>query len=136
MAANEYYNSMNTPGAHARPYYSYSPDAYSDEDRRTRPYAQSQNSLVSSNSGYYDQYAEDIPLNSQPQRPWMHQPNQYVPPPQQPFIQDPNPVGKRRLFGWGRIPWVTCILTVCQIAVFIVELVKNGITSPLIISYI
>lgn len=146
---------MNAPGthSHSRPYPSPA-SSYNDLGRNPfaaypNPYAlSSQHSLVSDSGRYspgglnhdYDQYAEDIPLKSHaqytgvspaPQQNWMHQPTQYAPvypqPIPEPLVEPPQPKRRRRgIFGFrGKIPWVTYILTIVQIAVFIVELVKN-----------
>ena len=144
MAANEYYNSINAPGVHSTRQYPRSStnggyySSFRPPPPKPSPYA-SQSSLASSNSGRfvgvnndYGQYAEDIPLNNSApplqQQPWPP-PTQYPGPYYgQPFIDEAGPRRRGRRSGgiWSRIPWVTYTLSLCQIIVFIVELVKNG----------
>ncbi|KAL2864517.1 rhomboid family membrane protein [Aspergillus lucknowensis] len=79
-----------------------------------------------------DQYAENIPLkspgpyaNEPPQNNWMHQPTHYAP---EPGMMEPQPPHTRRKKGFfhKKIAYVTYILTLAQIIVFIVELVRSG----------
>ncbi|KAA8648193.1 hypothetical protein EYZ11_000531 [Aspergillus tanneri] len=82
----------------------------------------------------HDQYAENIPLkennqytNGPPPAGWMHQPTQYPPPE---MIEPPAGRAGRKKKRMGmfkkKIPWVTYLLTLVQVVVFIVELVKSA----------
>jgi hypothetical protein len=103
----------------------------------------SQLSLASENEYYvggrppaHDQYADDIPLkaNAQPatvtEAAWMHQNTQYPPSPGGQNIP-PNErrrgglLGRRGFFK-KKLAWVTYLLTLIDIGVFIGELVKSG----------
>lgn len=108
------------------------------------PYAlSSQHSLVSDSDlrasrNADPDYAEDIPLKSHaqyataPPPVWMQQPTRYPPSPMD--QAGPDPIAdsgrqrrrRRRRCDPRKIPWVTYILTIAQIAVFIVELVFSG----------
>lgn len=98
----------------------------------------SQHSLVSENGAYPigarandgDQYAENIPLqHPNAQSNWMQQSTHYPPSPEAQRNMDPSGGrGRRRRKGFfkKKIPWVTYLLTIAQIAVFIAELVRSG----------
>lgn len=155
MAANEYYNTSgghNNGPSHPPPVPDYTGMGGNPYTTHHDPYAlHSQHSLASDNEPYstttlgrnpeHDQYAEDIPLKPHAQYPnappptWMQQPTQYPPSPESQQMPDPLVVPgrqgrrrrrRRRGFFGKKIPWVTYVLTVAQIVVFIVELVKNG----------
>jgi hypothetical protein len=153
MAANEYYHSNipqppsydHTASGHsgdrlpAVPGYGYATNNYNRDDP-TAPYhnRESQQSLQSDNGAYPaagrvtngDHYAEDIPLKAQTQYgnnpEWMHQQTQYPPSPG--GLEDRRPRENRRKKGFfkKKPAWVTYILTLIQVIVFIVELVKSG----------
>lgn len=88
-----------------------------------------------------DYYADDIPLkaNAQPTtggRPeWIDADTQYPPSPESQRVPlNPNPTG-RHSGGWKgkgrrwfkkRVPWVTYFVTLVQVVVFIVELIRSG----------
>lgn len=83
------------------------------------------------------QYSDNIPLKSHAATPmpadWMHQPTHYPPPASPEGMPAGEPLGaprgrrdKKRF--WKNFPWVTYLLTTVQIIVFIVQLVKNGMS--------
>lgn len=156
MAANDFYNSpyhgnypprydqvspapdpfrrQASPASHVSPY------APSEPDLLQHP-QHSQPSLVSDHSAYptaarvneNDYYSENIPLKSHapyangPQEGWMRQPTHYPPSPE--VVEPPvDGRGRRKKKGFfkKKLAWVTYTLTLVQIVVFIVELVKNG----------
>jgi hypothetical protein len=106
----------------------------------------SQQSIGSDNGAYvaggrmneHDQYSENIPLKSpnpysndhpyanEPQNNWMQQPTHYAPDPGMMEPQAPRAHRQKQPFWKKKIAYVTYILTVAQIIVFIVELVKSG----------
>ncbi|KAJ5736983.1 uncharacterized protein N7483_002108 [Penicillium malachiteum] len=150
MAANEYYhaNIPSPPPYEANParpeHNSSAPGlgyAHSNLPNRDDPSApyynrESQQSFASENGAYQtagrvgenDHYAENIPLKSQTQfgnnQEWMHQQTQYPPSPGalEDSRQRANP-RKKGLFQ-KKPAWVTWTLTLVQVIVFIVELVK------------
>ncbi|EAW14501.1 rhomboid family membrane protein [Aspergillus clavatus NRRL 1] len=82
-----------------------------------------------------DQYSDNIPLkanaqysNGPPPPGWMQQPTRYPPSPEAMEAAGPpgRPVRQKKGFWKKKIAWVTYTLTVAQIIVFIVELVKNA----------
>ncbi|KAJ5672163.1 hypothetical protein N7507_001290 [Penicillium longicatenatum] len=153
MAANEYYHSnipsppsyeQVNPGKqdHATssaPGYGYAPNL-SNSDDPSAPYhsRESQQSFASDNGAYHaagrvgegDHYAENIPLKAQTQfgnnPDWMHQQTQY--PPASPGALEDSRRGqdrrKKKGFFQKKPAYVTWTLTLIQIIVFIVELVK------------
>lgn len=155
MAANEYYHSnipsppsyeQANPGKqdHAAPSvpgYGYAPNL-SNRDDPSAPYhnRESQQSFASDNGAYHtagrvgegDHYAENIPLKAQTQfgnnPEWMHQQTQY--PPASPGALEDSRRGqnkrKKKGFFQKKPAYVTWTLTLVQIIVFIVELVKAG----------
>lgn len=80
------------------------------------------------------QYSDAIPLkhnsrlNTNPVD-WQNQPTQYPPSPESPTQPQllPKSNKKKKKDGWfsGKIPWVVYILSLVQITVFIVEIIKN-----------
>jgi hypothetical protein len=153
MAANDYYHQnipqpptydQAVPGStHQTPtiapgigYASHS----ANHDDPSAPYhnRESQQSFVSDNGQYQaagrvtegDHYSENIPLKAQTQYgnnpDWMRQQTQYPPSPG--ALEDSRRGDGRKKKGFfkKKIAWVTYILTLAQIIVFIVELVKNG----------
>ncbi|KAF9892494.1 hypothetical protein FE257_001603 [Aspergillus nanangensis] len=119
-------------GASAHPY------AHPDTDPHHLRY--SQQSLGSDNGAYVaggrlndeHQYAENIPLkphnqysNGPPPPEWMQHPTQYPP---EPGMAPPmgRPTRQRKGFFKKKIAWVTYLLTIVQVVVFIVELIKAG----------
>ena len=84
-----------------------------------------------------DQYSENIPLKSHnqyandgPSPDWMkQQPMQRPPGPE--MGEPPVRAGRKQKKGFfkKKLPWVTYTLTLIQIVVFIVELVKSGVYS-------
>ncbi|GAB1214665.1 hypothetical protein ATERTT37_003829 [Aspergillus terreus] len=154
MSAHDYYNTgySNHPPAYqqADPPSPHSPPGYTGAS--THPYTTpendphhlrySQQSLGSDNGAYVaggrlndeHQYAENIPLkehtaysNGPPPPHWMQHPTQYPPDPTMEPPMGPNSRRKQRKgFFKKKIAWVTYTLTVAQIVVFIVELVKSG----------
>ncbi|OGE55564.1 hypothetical protein PENARI_c004G01684 [Penicillium arizonense] len=152
MAANDYYHQnipqpptydQAVPGStHQTPtiapgigYASHS----ANHDDPSAPYhnRESQQSFVSDNGQYQtagrvtegDHYSENIPLKAQTQYgnnpDWMRQQTQYPPSPG--ALEDSRRGdGRKKGFFKKKIAWVTYILTLAQIIVFIVELVKNA----------
>ena len=127
----------NAPG-YALPGPSHQADASAPYHNRQSQYSLQYDNGVYGTAGRVadgDHYAENIPLKAQPQYSnnpeWMHQQTHYPPP-------SPGGLGGRPRVGNQRKPgffrkkpaWVTWALTVAQIVVFIVELVKNGESSP------
>ncbi|KAL4787963.1 hypothetical protein BJX76DRAFT_317432 [Aspergillus varians] len=118
------------------PYYQASDDPNDPHNLR-----HSQHSISSDNGAYaaggrineHDHYAENIPLKSPhpyasdpPPQPWMQQPTHYAPDPAMMEPQAPRGQRKKKGFFQKKIAFVTYILTVAQIIVFIVELIKAG----------
>ncbi|KAJ5558456.1 hypothetical protein N7461_002428 [Penicillium sp. DV-2018c] len=155
MASNEYYHtdvpqppayttySQTVPGrpdytANTVPGFGYA--SHSNHDDPSTPYhhRESQQSFVSDNGQYQtagrttegDNYSENIPLKTNAQYgnnpDWMAQQTQYPPSPG--GIEDSRPRNSRKRKGFfsKKIAWVTYILTLAQIIVFIIELVKNA----------
>lgn len=154
MAANDYYASNHygnpprydevsdhdsfrrhaaTPASHVSPYEASEPDLRHPEH--------SHQTLASDPSAYptaaraneHDYYSENIPLNTHnhyangPPPEWMRQPTHYPPSPEMMEVPiDGEGRKKKKGFFKKKLPWVTYTLTVVQIVVFIVELVKNG----------
>ncbi|KAJ5433443.1 rhomboid protein [Penicillium daleae] len=129
----------NTPGYG---FQSHSPvSQISHHDDPSAPYhnRQSQQSLQSDAGAYPaagrvadgDHYAENIPLKAQTQfgnnPEWMHQQTQY-PPPSPGALENRRRRGDQNRKGFFRKKpaWVTWTLTLAQVIVFIVELVKMG----------
>lgn len=129
----------NTPGYG---FQSHSPvSQISHHDDPSAPYhnRQSQQSLQSDGGAYPaagrvadgDHYAENIPLKAQTQSgnnpEWMHQQTQY-PPPSPGALENRWRRGDQNKKGFFRKKpaWVTWTLTLAQVIVFIVELVKMG----------
>ncbi|KAJ5265683.1 hypothetical protein N7524_006701 [Penicillium chrysogenum] len=153
MASNEYYHTnipqppsydQAVPGKtdqtpHAVPGFGYASPSYNHDDPST-PYhnRESQQSFLSDNGHYQtagrategDNYAENIPLKTNAQYgnnpDWMRQQTQYPPSPG--GIEDSRQRDSRKKKGFfsKKIAWVTYILTLAQIIVFIIELVKNA----------
>lgn len=131
-----------TPASHTS---HVSPFETSDSDLRHPEH--SHQALASDPSAYpaaaraneHDYYSENIPLNEHeqghyangPPPEWMRQPTHYPPSPE--MMEVPiDPEGKRKKkkgFFKKTLPWVTYLLTIVQIVVFIVELVKNGMCN-------
>ncbi|KAJ5782523.1 Peptidase S54 rhomboid [Penicillium paradoxum] len=151
--ANDYYHSnipqppsydQAIPGrtdqtAHPVPGFGYS--SYdNNHDDPSNPYhnRESQQSFASDNGHYQaagrpaegDHYAENIPLKTNTQYgnnpDWMRQQTQYPPSPGGLEDSRPRDIRKKKGFFKKKIAWVTYILTLAQIVVFIVELVKNA----------
>lgn len=128
-------HAATTPLSHVSPYAPSEPDVQHP--------AHSHQTLASDHSPYpaggrgneADSYSENIPLNSHapypyPNNPppeWMRQPSHYPPSPEmgEPPVEG---AGRRQKKGFfkKKLAWVTYTLTLIQIVVFIVELVKNG----------
>lgn len=153
MAANDYYHTnisqppsydQAIPGRpdqapHTVPAYGYAGHTDNHDDP-SAPYhhRESQQSFLSDNGHYQtagrateaDNYAENIPLKSNTQYggnpDWMRQQTQYPPSPGGLEDNRPREMRKKKGFFNKKIAWVTYILTLAQIVVFIVELVKNG----------
>lgn len=159
MAANSYYNtgySNNPPtyeqaNPHTDSFHRQSP-APTYTGPSGHPYADSepphirdsQHSLGSDQGAYVaggrlnegDHYAENIPLkentqysNGPPPANWMQQPTHYPPDPAMLESAPNRSRGKKKGFFKKKTPFVTYILTVVQIAVFIAELVKSGMSD-------
>jgi hypothetical protein len=130
----------------AVPGFGYASPSYNHDDP-SAPYhnRESQQSFASDNGHYQaagratdgDNYAENIPLKTNTQYgnantqygndpDWMRQQTHYPPSPG--GIEDTRQRDSRKKTGFfsKKIAWVTYILTLAQIIVFIVELVKNG----------
>jgi hypothetical protein len=153
MAANDYYHQnipqpptydQAVPGSTHQtpataPGIGYASHGASHDDP-SAPYhnRESQQSFVSDNGQYQaagrvtegDNYAENIPLKAQTNYgnnpDWMRQQTQYPPSPG--ALEDSRRGDGRKKKGFfkKKIAWVTYLLTLAQIIVFIVELVKNG----------
>ncbi|KAJ5295630.1 hypothetical protein PENANT_c001G08839 [Penicillium antarcticum] len=111
-----------------------------NHDDPSAPYhnRESQQSFVSDNEQYQaagrvtegDHYSENIPLKAQTNYgnnpDWMRQQTQYPPSPG--ALEDSRQRDGRKKKGFfkKKIAWVTYLLTLAQIIVFIVELVKNA----------
>lgn len=154
MAANDYYHTnipqppsydQAVPGkpdqtdhtANTLPGIGY---ASHNHDDPSAPYhnRESQQSFLSDNGQYQtagragegDHYSENIPLKANTQYgnnpDWMRQQTQYPPSPG--GLEDSRQRDSRKKKGFfsKKIAWVTYLLTLAQIIVFIVELVKNG----------
>lgn len=121
--------------------YNNAPYYQSDDHHDPNSLRYSQQSIGSDNGAYvaggrineHDQYAENIPLksatpygNDHPPQPWMQQPTHYAPDPGMMEPQVPMRQKKKKGFFQKKIAYVTYILTIAQIIVFIVELVKMG----------
>lgn len=121
----------------------YAAPSLANRDDSAAPYhnRESQQSFASEHPGYQtagrvgegDPYAENIPLKSQPpygdNREWMNSQTQYPPSPG--GLEDARrrgpPNGRRKKGFFSKKPaWVTWTLTLVQVIVFIVELVKAG----------
>ncbi|KAF7183940.1 hypothetical protein CNMCM7691_004430 [Aspergillus felis] len=117
---------------------------YTTADYGSHELRHSQHSIASDQGPYVaggrfneaDYYSDNIPLKAHNQYPdgspppnWMHQPTQYAP---EPSAMEPAgpPISPARRQKKGifkkKIAWVTYALTIAQIIVFIVELVKNA----------
>lgn len=156
MAANDYYHKnvpappsydQAAPGHSSPPVpapaFGYSSHSPVSQDDPSTPYhsRQSQQSFTSEHGAYPaagrmtdgDQYAENIPLKAHTQYgnhpDWTHQ-TQYPPyPPSPGALEDRGHRGdgrKKKGFFKKKPAWVTYALTIAQIIVFIVELVKAG----------
>ncbi|KAJ5800271.1 uncharacterized protein N7518_002339 [Penicillium psychrosexuale] len=153
MASNEYYHAnipqppsydQAVPGKtdnapHTAPGLGYASPVYNHDDP-SAPYhnRESQQSFASDNGHYQtagrategDNYAENIPLKTNAQYgnnpDWMRQQTQYPPSPG--GLEDSRQRDSRKKKGFfsKKIAWVTYILTLAQIIVFIIELVKNA----------
>ncbi|EXJ94350.1 hypothetical protein A1O1_02744 [Capronia coronata CBS 617.96] len=89
------------------------------------------------------QYSDAIPLKQNARistipQDWQSQPTQYPPSPEsvsQPQLLPQS--SKKKKNGWfsGKIPWVVYVVSLVQITVFIVEIIKNSIItgSPIMI---
>ncbi|KAJ5257026.1 hypothetical protein N7478_013130 [Penicillium angulare] len=153
MAANEYYHSnipsppsydQANPGRldHATPApseHGFAAPSLSNRDDLSAPYhnRESQQSFASEHGAYTgagqggnDHYAENIPLKAQTQLgnnpEWMQQ-TQYPPSPG--GLEDSRQRGqngRKKSFFKRKHPYVTWLLTLIQVIVFIVELVKSA----------
>ncbi|KAK5199691.1 hypothetical protein LTR47_001580 [Exophiala xenobiotica] len=159
MAANEYYRDpymAQSSQPSRRPYndrptkhpaYAYNPANSSsslDQSRPPNTYSPQQRPDYDRNDSPrpLPQYSESIPLkqqsslNTQPDD-WRNQPTQYPPSPesQNPqLLPKPERKKKKGLFS-GKVPWVVYTLSLVQLTVFIVEIIKNSIItgSPIMI---
>jgi hypothetical protein len=152
MAANDYYHTnipqppsydQAVPGktdhtANTVPGIGY--QYHNNHDDPSAPYhnRESQQSFVSENGQYQtagragegDHYSENIPLKANTQYgnnpDWMRQQTHYPPSPG--GLEDSRQRDSRKKKGFfnKKIAWATYLLTLAQIIVFIVELVKNG----------
>lgn len=109
-------------------------------DDPSAPYhnRESQQSFASDNGQYQaagragdgDHYSENIPLKANTQYgnnpDWMRQQTQYPPSPGGLEDRRQRDSRKKKGFFSKKIAWVTYLLTLAQIIVLIVELVKNG----------
>jgi hypothetical protein len=131
-------NTAAPPGPYGDPI---SPSSY---DGHSAPYHGrfSQNSFTSENAYYSsggknpgaDQYAEDIPLKPNAQTPqmndaqWMHPDTQYGR--QMPMDPDlsgrPTRKTRKPKFFNKKIAWVTYLLTIVDVGVFVGELIRSG----------
>ena len=130
-----YVSSQNTsypPSSSANFYQSYnqSPSLYLGSNSNDGVYQSRQPSQLSIN----EHYSDTIPLKSPihniqtfpPTPDWRNQNSTYPPSPEsqgQKLLPEPP---RRKGFFNGKIPWVVYTVTTIQVAVFIVEIVKNG----------
>lgn len=128
------YHTDHTTNTHSGPVYP------SNHDDHSTPYhnRDSQQSFTSDNGqhqaagrvGEGDHFPENIPLKANTQYgnnpEWMHQQTQYPSSPGGLEVAHQRDSRKKKGFFSKKIAWVTYILTLAQIIVFIVELVKNG----------
>lgn len=156
MAANDYYNSDQRPVPQQQPSYSNPPydisPASSPFDDRNRYDYPSTAHLVHTQTGgshsdtSYHGGASSLPPHPQPQHstdPFADQ--NAIPlkqhhgamPPHGAFGADPEarrpshaPSRKKKQKGWfsGRVTWVVYFMTTVQVAVFVGELIKNGMS--------
>ncbi|KAL2399130.1 putative rhomboid protein [Exophiala dermatitidis] len=160
MAANDYYNeAYMAQSQQSRPQYnrpvSHIAFAYNSSqndstfDLANRP--QQAYSPQQPNAHYHHQqnnppqksaYSDNIPLKHNPRLntnadDLRNQPNQYPPSPESPSQTQLLQKGGKKKTGWfsGKIPWVVYTLSLVQITVFIVEIIKNSIItgSPIMI---
>ncbi|KAH3200391.1 rhomboidmembrane protein [Aspergillus fumigatus] len=134
-----------SPVSQGHGYTSHSGHPYATADYSSPENRHSQHSIASDQGGPYvaggrfseaDYYSDNIPLkahsqdpNGSPQPNWMQHPTQYAPDPSAMEPAGP-PVAVTRRQKKGifkkKIAWVTYTLTLAQVIVFIVELVKNA----------
>lgn len=163
MAANDYYNTQSNPYSQSsRPKYEPSPApylAYNPSSSSLPPYSQSTMNHTFGgdeppDSRYYgppapappakDNDAEAYPL--QPSKlntngSGLSQQNTQYPPSPESRVEAqllPEPRRKKKQEdGWfkGKIPWVVYVVTLAQLTTFVVEIIKNSITtgSPIMI---
>ena len=147
MAANEYYSGQ-TSQPYSRPQYldtrpqnqspaPYIPSLNTSSIDQSRPlpsaadprYNDSNNDLPRPS-----QYSDTIPLTNQQsnttdQGDWRTQQTRYDNSPGSqttpPLLPKPKPKKKKKGFFAGKIPWVVYFVSLVQITVFIVEIIKN-----------
>jgi hypothetical protein len=156
MAANDYYNRFRPeapPESRYSPFhdgyptpppnkplpaapYDYNTDPYHNRHSQTSFVADNSYDVVGGGNHGGEQYAEDIPLKPNAQQPshvpepnWMHQNTQY--PPEVPLSPEVQARGRgrrpwRQGFFKGKIPWVTYLLTLVDVGVFVGELISSG----------
>ncbi len=158
MAANDYYNDTSymsqssLPPRHQynqRPIshiaFAYDPTSSSsslDQSRQSRAYNSQRldpNYYESNDPSHRpSHYSDSIPLkhksqiDTQSNDDWRHQRTQYPPSPESQNQPPLLPKSTKNKKGWfsGKIPWVVYTLSLIQITVFIVEIIKNCKDSP------
>src|SRR5256885_9042024 len=132
-------NNYSTPS----PYRSLTPaPSYESIDRP--PYFQSQDEYSGSENGSAhtnDQYADNIPLKPSKHTPlrtdWRAENREYPASlesqREQGVVQPPQTITTKKK-GWfsGKVPWVVYVVSTVQIAVFIVEIVRNCSSSNIV----
>jgi hypothetical protein len=143
MAARSYYNSA--PSHTVNPYHddpsrqelgAVSPVTSPFDDDHTHPFARqhTDTSYLSARQHADSDPFDDgnaIPLSGRKSATGSTQTIAPMLPPEDPFVRDIDPRKQRareRRQGWfhGQITWVVYVLTVIQLIVFIVEIVRNG----------
>jgi len=149
MAANDYYRDayMAQSSQPSRPHYNdrptshlayaYNPATSSSSLDQSRPpntysHQQRPDYGVNDSSRPLPQYSESIPLKQQSSLntapdDWRKQPTNYPPSPesQNPqLLPKPERKTKKKWFS-GKVPWVVYTLSLIQLTVFIVEIIKN-----------
>jgi hypothetical protein len=153
MAANDYYSSFNPEPPRYEQQSTFNYEPYSEHqssvddgpsaspEPHKQAYRDSQNSLLS--DGHHeplggvatsnDSYAEYIPLRANAQQPYEPSPSQQQQDrqyaqemPMTPGVNTRHQRQQKRGFFKKKIPWVTILLTIIDIGVFIGELVRSG----------
>lgn len=118
------------------------------DDPSYRPYGRESQQSIQSNYQYYgggrdydpNPFSDDIPLktNTQnsPSGPYASDQFRYEPERTNTLVADEtrsNRRPKKKGFFSGKTPWVTYVLTLIQSIVFLVELIKNGMSPSILL---